>query len=275
MNSIILTIALIATIGLVGSIILVVGSRAFAVEEDERLPELVAILPGANCGSCGYPGCEGYAKAMLDGAACNACGPGGAAVAKQLSEYLGVDAGDVAVKRAIVACRGAKDRLVMKERETYEGAPSCRVFATMNHLSNSCTDGCIGFGDCVATCPYGALSLNENSVAVVDPSLCVGCGLCTEVCPRHLISLQAKNHVDAVSFVLCHSTLMGKKAKEACANTCLGCRKCVKACPNGCITVENNVAHVDITNCIGCGKCREACPVGALNPMAWVDKQEG
>ena len=103
MNSIILTIALIATIGLVGSIILVVGSRAFAVEEDERLPELVAILPGANCGSCGYPGCEGYAKAMLDGAACNACGPGGAAVAKQLSEYLGVDAGDVAVKRAIVA----------------------------------------------------------------------------------------------------------------------------------------------------------------------------
>ena len=193
MNSILLTVALVAVIGLVGSIILVVGSRAFAVEEDERLPELVAILPGANCGSCGYPGCEGYAKAMLDGAPVNSCGPGGAAVAAKLAEYLGVDAGDVAVKRAIVGCRGAKDRLVMKERETYEGAPSCRVFATMNHISSSCTDGCIGFGDCVAECPYGALSLNENSVAVVDPVVCVGCGLCTTICPRHLISLQEKN----------------------------------------------------------------------------------
>ncbi|MBE6480597.1 MAG: RnfABCDGE type electron transport complex subunit B, partial [Olsenella sp.] len=85
MNSVMLTVALIAVIGLIGSIILVVGSRVFAVEEDERLPELVAILPGANCGSCGYPGCEGYAKAMLNGAACNSCGPGGAAVAAQLA----------------------------------------------------------------------------------------------------------------------------------------------------------------------------------------------
>lgn len=270
MNSIILTIALIATIGLVGSIILVVGSRAFAVEEDERLPELVAILPGANCGSCGYPGCEGYAKAMLDGAACNACGPGGAAVAKQLSEYLGVDAGDVAVKRAIVACRGVAERLVLKEREAYQGPPSCRAFETLPHLSTSCTDGCIGFGDCVATCPYNAITLNKNKVAVVDPGKCIGCGLCTQICPRHLISLQVMTDRDEVSFVLCHNTMQGKRALEACANTCIGCRRCVRACPQNCITVENNVARIDTSKCINCKKCIQVCPEGAIYPMSWV-----
>ena len=271
MNPIILTVALVAVIGLVGSIILVIASRAFAVQEDERLPEVVAILPGANCGSCGYPGCEGYAKAMLDGAPVNACGPGGAAVAAKLGAYLGVDAGETTVKRAIVACRGAKDRKPLTvDRANYEGARSCRIFAQMGHLSDACTNGCIGFGDCVEACPYNAISLNENDVAVVDPAICVGCGLCTTICPRHLISLQEKGHQDRVSFVLCRSTLVGKKAKEACANTCLGCKKCEKVCPTGAVKVENNVAHVDVSECVGCGACREACPVGAIDPMAWV-----
>lgn len=271
MNPVVLTVLLVAVIGLVGSIILVIASRAFAVEEDERLPEVVAILPGANCGSCGYPGCEGYAKAMLDGAPVNACGPGGAAVAEKLAQMLGVDAGETVVKRAIVACRGAKDRkLLTVDRANYQGEPSCRVFATLGNLSDSCTNGCIGFGDCVASCPFGALSLNENDVAEVDPEVCTGCGLCTTICPRHLISLAEKGTHDRVSFVLCHSTLVGKKAKEACANTCLGCHKCEKVCPTGAVTVTDNVAHVDIAQCIGCGACRDACPVGAIDPMAWV-----
>ena len=140
----------------------------------------------------------------------------------------------------------------------------------MGHLSDACTNGCIGFGDCVEACPYNAISLNENDVAVVDPAICVGCGLCTTICPRHLISLQEKGHQDRVSVVLCRSTLVGKKAKEACANTCLGCKKCEKVCPTGAVKVENNVAHVDVFECVGCGACREACPVGAIDPMAWV-----
>ena len=114
MNSIVLTIALVGCIGLVGSVILVFASKKLAVQEDERLADVLAILPGANCGSCGYPGCEGYAKAMLAGAPVNSCGPGGASAAQRLSELLGVDAGDVVVKRAIVACRGTADRVVLQ-----------------------------------------------------------------------------------------------------------------------------------------------------------------
>lgn len=273
MNSLLLTIALVAGIGLVGGVILVVASRALAVEEDERLGTIISLLPGANCGSCGHPGCEGYAKALLEGAPCNACGPGGHEVAKQLGELLGIDSGEVTVKRAIVACRGVGERLVLKEREGYTGAESCRVYATMGHLSNSCTDGCIGYGDCMASCPYGAITLNKNSVAVVDPAICIGCGLCTTICPRHLISLQAMNDVPEVSFVLCHNTLMGKRALEACANTCIGCRKCTRVCPQHCIVVENNVARIDTSRCIDCKACMNVCPEGAIYPLVWVPKQ--
>ena len=270
MNVVILTVALVAGIGLIGSIVLVAASRKLAVEEDERIGEIVAMLPGANCGSCGYPGCEGYAKALLDGAPCNSCGPGGPKIAKQLGSYLGVDAGDVVVKRAIVACRGTADRIVLQERSGYHGDPSCRAYATMGHLSDGCTDGCIGYGDCMASCPYGAISLNKNHVAVVDPAVCIGCGLCTTICPRHLISLQQKSDVAEVSFVLCHNTLMGKRAKDACANTCIGCRRCVKVCPMKCITVEDNVAHIDVSQCVGCKVCMGVCPEGAIYPLAWV-----
>ena len=260
--------------GLLFGGLLTLTSKVFAVPSNPVRDAVRELLPGANCGSCGYPGCEGYAKAMLEGAACNSCGPGGPETAQRLAGYLGVDAGDVVVKRAIVACRGTQDRIVLKEREGYQGAQSCRVYSTMGHLSDGCTDGCIGYGDCVSACPYGALSLNKNHVAVVDPAVCIGCGLCTTICPRHLISLQEKSDVEEVSFVLCHNTLMGKRAKDACANTCIGCRRCTRVCPHDCITVENNVARIDISRCVGCKACMHVCPEGAIYPLAWIPRDE-
>jgi len=270
MQQVIQCVLLLGALGLVGAIVLVVASRLLAVEVDDRLPVIEEMLPGANCGSCGYPGCSAYAKALLEGAPNNLCGPGGAEVASKVAEYLGTDAGEVVVKRAIVACRGVAERLVLKEREHYEGPPSCRAYATLSHLSPSCTDGCIGYGDCMATCPYGAITLNKNSVAVVDPGICIGCGLCTTICPRHLISTQVMTDRKEVSFVLCHNTLMGKRALEACANTCIGCRRCVRVCPKKCITVENNVAHIDTSECVNCKACMGVCPEGAIYPLLWV-----
>ena len=272
MNVILISLIVLGCTGLLAAVLLYLVAQRFKVEEDPRIDLVQEALPGANCGSCGYPGCEGYARAMLDGAPVNSCGPGGAAAAKRLGEYLGVDAGDVVVKRAIVACRGTADRVVLQERATYHGAHHCRIYATMGHLSDGCTDGCIGYGDCMETCPYGAISLNKHSVAVVDPAICIGCGLCTTICPRGLISLVEKSDVEEVSFVLCHNTLTGKRAKDACANTCLGCRKCVKVCPQHCIEVVDNVAHIDISKCVGCKVCMGVCPEGAIYPLSWVSK---
>ena len=159
MQSILLTVLLVAVIGLVGAIILTFASRALAVEEDPRVADLVDILPGLNCGSCGNPGCEGYAKKLLQGAPTNMCQPGGDAVARQVADYLGVEVQAVTERRACVACHGAPDRI--RPTEAYDGPKTCRSFATMGHATKSCTYGCIGFGDCAAACPFDAIQIGR------------------------------------------------------------------------------------------------------------------
>lgn len=266
MQSVLLTIALVAAIGLVGATILVLASRALAVENDQRLSYVRSLLPGLNCGACGHPGCEAYAKAVLAGAPCNRCNPGGARVATELGSYLGADVQAPSVHKAVVACHGACDRL--DATRTYQGARSCRVFSTMTHSSKACTFGCLGLGDCVAACPFGALSVNESHVAVVDPARCTGCGLCTTICPRGLISLQERALADDPAFVLCRSTMRGRQAKEVCSHACIGCGKCAKACPAGCITVEHNLATIDVSRCTGCHACMEVCPADVIHALS-------
>lgn len=266
MQTILLTVLLIVAIGLIGSVILVVASKALAVQEDSRLSYVRSLLPGLNCGACGYPGCDGYAKAMLAGAPCDKCNPGGARVAQELGEYLGVDAGEPAVHKAVVACHGAADRL--DSTVLYEGAPSCRAFSTMNFSSKACTFGCLGLGDCVAACPFEAISINENRVARVNPDLCTGCGLCTTICPRHIISLQTRSLTETPEFVLCRSTMKGGAARKICGNACIGCHKCERACPEACITVQDNLATIDVARCTGCGTCAQVCPSKVIRPLS-------
>ncbi|MGI6755760.1 MAG: RnfABCDGE type electron transport complex subunit B [Atopobiaceae bacterium] len=267
MQSIVLTVVLVTGLGLIGALILSFSSHALHVEEDERLEKICAILPGLNCGSCGHPGCEGYAHAVLEGAPCNDCVPGGAKVAGELAEFMGVTQEGVKVKRAAVACNGAPDRI--RGTAVYDGPKSCRIFSTMSHVSRSCTYGCIGFGDCVDVCAYGALKINEHGIAEVNPQRCVGCGECTKVCPRHVISIQEKGAASVVSFVACQNPNVGKRAKESCANVCIGCGKCDRACPEKCITIDDHVAKIDTVRCSGCMICVDQCPVGAIHPLTF------
>ena len=272
MQSIALTVALVVAIGLVGSVILAFSSKALAVEEDERLDKIVDILPGLNCGSCGHPGCEGYAQAILEGAPCTDCVPGGSRVAGELAELMGVTVGCVKVRRAMVACNGAPDRI--RGALIYDGPRSCRVFSTMSHVSRSCTYGCIGFGDCVEVCEFDAIRINENGVAVVNPLLCTGCGACAAVCPRHVISVHEKGASQVAAFVKCQNPNTGKRAKQACSNVCIGCGKCAKACPEGCIEVKDHYARIDTSKCSGCLVCVDQCPVGVIHPMPFCAEVE-
>ena len=272
MQSIVLTVVLVVSIGLIGSVILTISSKVFAVEEDERLGKIVEILPGLNCGSCGHAGCEGYAQAILDGASCSDCVPGGAKVAEQIAEYMGVTVGGVKVKRAMVACNGAVDRV--RGANVYEGPKSCRIFSTMSHESRACTYGCIGFGDCVQVCQFDAIHINENGVAVVNPLLCMGCGECAAVCPRHVITVQEKGSAQVAAFVKCLNTNTGKRAKLSCANVCIGCGKCARACPEGCISIDNHIARVDTSKCSGCLVCVDQCPTGAIHVMPFCSEVE-
>ena len=261
--SILTPVLLVVAIGFVLAVILTIASKIFFVPVDETVTNLRAELPGANCGACGFAGCDDYAAALgADPSVGTAkCPVGGADVAAKLAEILGVEAGTAEPQVAVVMCNGNKE--ASKALMEYQGLSTCVAAKQLFGGSNVCTHGCLGLGDCERICPYGAIKVCDG-VAVVARELCVGCGMCAAQCPNKVIRIApAKNKV----VVQCHSTDAGAKTRKACSNGCIGCKKCEKACKFEAVTVENNVAMIDPEKCKNCGLCAKECPTGAINNM--------
>ena len=256
---ILIPILAVTVIGLICGVGLAVASSVMAVKEDTRFTELRECLPGANCGACGYTGCDGYAKALLEpGTKTNLCVPGADAAAAKIAALLGVEAEDVVEKIAVVQCAGTCEATAVKA--DYRGIPSCAAAKLFFGGNGSCIFGCLGFGDCARACPKGAICL-RNGIASIDPSMCIGCGICAQTCPQKIIEVVP----DVIrTEVLCSSLMNGPATKKACSNGCIGCKKCEKTCPNGAITVSNFLARIDWDKCTACGACAEACPTGAM-----------
>ena len=258
---IIIAVAIVAGIGLLIGLILAIASAVMAVPTDEKVEALTEALPGANCGACGFSGCSGYANALAKGEAKNGlCAPGGDECAKAIAEILGEEAGTLEKKVAVVRCMGIAD--YTEDKVNYQGVDSC-AGAMIIGSKGQCSFGCIGLGDCVAACPYGAVSVCSG-VARVDKNLCKACGICVSACPKKIIDLvPLKEQV----IVRCSNTDKGAWAKKACKAACIGCKKCEKACDKGAVTVQNFKATVDANKCTGCGECAEACPQGSITPL--------
>lgn len=258
--SILIPILAVTLIGLICGAGLSAASHFMKVKEDERFPAVRECLPGANCGACGYSGCDGYAHAILDeGAALNLCVPGGEAAATALGGVMGVQAGTVEKKIAVIRCSGTCDAAGAKY--VYSGIRSCTAARQFYGGFGICAFGCLGFGDCMKNCPNDAIYL-DRGIAHVETEKCVGCGLCAKNCPQKVIDIQpAKIPVS----VLCSNLDRGAVTRLACKNGCLGCKKCEKACPTGAIAVENNLAKIDSETCVGCGNCTAECPVGCIS----------
>lgn len=255
----ILPVAIVAGLGLLLGLVLSFASKFFAVQQDETVANLREALPGVNCGSCGFAGCEEYAAKMASGeAATNLCTPGGAEVAKKCSEILGVGFADVEQQVAQVHCCGTLEtsQYVME----YMGLKTCAACNSFYQGRRSCSHGCLGFGDCTRVCQYDAIHV-ENGVAVVDPEKCTGCGMCARECPDHLIQIVPAR---AKVYVACTSTDKGAYTRKVCKNGCIGCMKCQKTCEYEAIKVEDNLARIDPQKCTGCGACIEVCPVGVI-----------
>ena len=269
MNPIVLAVLLVGGLGLIAGLILAIASVLMAVPKDEKVEALRDLLPGANCGACGYSGCDGYADAMANkGEKVGLCSPGGVAVAEATARLLGVTGGEVAHKTAMVRCGGCEEFTARKL--DYHGIPSCRAAAQFYGGNWLCNSGCLGYGDCVSVCEYQAVSVKDG-LARVDPTVCRGCTKCVSACPKGLIAMY-DSHVLGV--VRCSSHDKGAATRAACKVGCIGCGKCVKVCEYGAVSVTDNLASIDPEKCVGCGQCAENCPVHCITIKMPVNAEE-
>ncbi len=255
---ILIAVVIVAVIGLIAGVGLALASKYMAVPVDEKQEKIREALPGANCGACGYSGCDGYAAAVAAGEAePNKCAPGGETALSAISEILGVTLTSEP-KVAFIACKGGHGNTLNKYN--YEGLMSCTAASLIYGGPVSCSFGCVGFGDCVKECPFDAITL-ENGRPIICEDKCMACGKCVNVCPKSLISIIPKNHKVTVN---CSNKQKGAPVVKNCKVSCVGCKLCEKACESAAIKVENNLAVVDYSLCTACGKCIEACKRGVL-----------
>ena len=246
-------------LGAVFGLVLDVADKKFAVEVDERVAAVREACAGANCGACGYPGCDGFAAAVVAGEApVNGCSAGGAKTANAIAAIMGTDAGSAEPRVARVLCQGEVG--TAKERYRYDGYKSCQMAAQMVGGPKMCPYSCVGLGDCMDVCKFDAIHI-ENGIAVIDPDKCTACGMCEKTCPRQVIRVMAK---DAKVIVRCQNSDTGRVAREACMKACIGCKRCEKTCQYDAVHVENGFARIDPDKCTRCGECAKNCPCGCI-----------
>lgn len=263
--NILLAFLLFAGIGVVLGLILAFASKAFEVKTDERIEAVREVLPGANCGGCGFASCDALAQAIISGdAKTNACVAGGLSTAKAVSDVMGVDAKPFNRLRAQVMCSGTNQ--YSKKKYIYAGAHDCLSVVKMGGGDKLCPNGCIGKGSCVTACQFHAIKV-EDGVAAVDYDECKGCGACVAACPKHIIKLIPFN---SAHWVGCMSVDKGAETRKYCDVGCISCRLCEKNCPTGAIKVNDFVAAIDYSKCIACDKCVEVCP----RKIIWSNKSQ-
>jgi electron transport complex protein RnfB len=252
--------AIVAATGLFIGLFLGFAAKTFEVKQDEREIKVRELLPGANCGGCGYPGCDGLASAIAKGEApANACPVANKESHKLIAEVMGTSVEETEKKVAFVKCVGTCDKTEVKYE--YYGVRDCNKAAVVPGKGNKkCSYGCMGFGSCVRVCAFDAIHI-VNGIAVVDKEKCTGCSSCTAQCPNNLIDMVPAT---ARHLVGCSSLDKGKDVKAACSVGCIACKLCVKACEFDAIHVENNIAYIDYSKCTNCGKCAAVCPVKVI-----------
>ena len=269
------TVIVLAAIGAIGALVLFLAAKKFEVKEDPRIGLVAEVLPQANCGGCGFPGCSGFANACVKAESLEGllCPVGGAAVMGQIADILGMAAAAQDPKIAVVRCNGNCD--ARPRTNLYDGASSCAVAASLYSGDTGCSFGCLGLGDCVDACGFDAIRINPTTLLpeVVEDA-CTACGACVKACPKSIIELRKKGPKSRRIFVSCVNKDKGGVAKKACSNACIGCSLCLKQCQFEAITIENNLSYIDHTKCRMCRKCVEVCPTNAIHELNFPPKKK-
>ncbi len=270
MGQILIAVAVLSVTGAVCALLLILASKFMYVPVDEKFPKIRECLPGANCGACGYAGCDGYANALAAGeeSKINKCVPGAAKAAQELAAVLGVEFEEAASLVAVVQCGGDCEKT--KDKMDYQGIKTCTAAKLFYGGKGACSFGCLGFGDCANICPEHAIKI-INGVARVNTWACIGCGMCAKTCPNKLIALKP---ADAAMVVTCSNKEKGAATRKECSNGCIGCHKCERECPSHAITVKDNVSRIDYSKCTNCGHCAEICPVGCIKTVPVIEAKK-
>jgi Na+-translocating ferredoxin:NAD+ oxidoreductase RNF subunit RnfB len=267
MNVILITAIFAAILAFVLGILLGFFQKFFFVAKDPLTDRIREALPGANCGGCGFPGCDGYAAAVAGGSAkTNRCAPGGETTAEKLSAIMGVTESLVPVF-TVVACQGSKDHAPQKG--DYAGVQSCRGAKLSAGGTKLCAWGCLGFGDCAAVCKFGGITMGDDGLPHIDYTKCTGCKLCAAECPQQIIREIPKSAKGAIA--LCSNRNPVKPMiRKTCTAGCIKCELCVKNCPAQSITMTNGIPVVDYTKCTSCGTCVAKCPSNVLKILEFA-----
>ncbi|MDO5016107.1 MAG: RnfABCDGE type electron transport complex subunit B [Eubacteriales bacterium] len=258
---VVVAILIVTGIAIVMGALILIVFHFFSVQGDTREEEIVELLPGVNCGGCGYSGCQAYAAALASekDTDLSRCTAGGQETANSLAHYFGHAAAKFVPKMAIVHCQGSQDQVRVKYQ--YTGSMDCRTATELFGGPGSCAYGCLGYGDCYRACKYDAITI-DNGLAHIHPEKCIACGACVKACPRHLIQIEPK-YSDLYT-VRCMNPEPGASVRQSCNIGCIGCGLCVKNCPSEAIHMEEKRAVIDVDKCTHCNRCYEVCPTKAI-----------
>lgn len=266
--NILIPVAILSILGFALAIVLGYSADKFKVEKNPLIDELLVVLPGVNCGACGYAGCENYAVNIANsGASLTLCAVGGPPVATKIGDIMGVQVSTADVMVAYVKCNGDCNK--SKDKYEYHGLMDCvSASALPGGGAKSCSYGCLGLGTCVKVCDFDAIVI-KNGIAVIDENKCTSCGACIKACPKNIIeSVPINSRVR----VACNSYDTARDAMQNCEVGCIACKKCENTCQFDAIHVNNNLAKIDYSKCTQCNACVEVCPKVTIENILMINK---
>lgn len=266
--NILIPVAILSILGFALAIVLGYSADKFKVEKNPLIDELLVVLPGVNCGACGYAGCENYAVNIANsGAPLTLCAVGGPPVATKIGDIMGVQVSTADVMVAYVKCNGDCNK--SKDKYEYHGLMDCvSASALPGGGAKSCSYGCLGLGTCVKVCDFDAIVI-KNGIAVIDENKCTSCGACIKACPKNIIeSVPINSRVR----VACNSYDTARDAMQNCEVGCIACKKCENTCQFDAIHVNNNLAKIDYSKCTQCNACVEVCPKVTIENILMINK---